>query len=116
MAASKPSYTQGPWFIFGNGHCIGGPQPDRDPPTAGIAMFSMAGRSAEENAANAWLCKHAPELVAALVECAGALQGAAECMRKVDAPKTADRLDSIALTAMGLVLKVTDREAACTTS
>jgi hypothetical protein len=46
-------HTPAPWFVFSTGHCIGGPKPDRDPPTAGIAMFSMGARSTEENLANA---------------------------------------------------------------
>jgi hypothetical protein len=46
-------HTPAPWFVFSSGHCIGGPKLDRDPPTAGIAMFSMGARSPEENRANA---------------------------------------------------------------
>ena len=53
------AHTPGPWFLFGNGHCIGGPLNGE---TAGIAMCSMARRTDEENAANAKLIAAAPVL------------------------------------------------------
>ncbi len=54
-------FTPGPWQLFGNGHCVGGPENDK----AGIAMCSMRLRSDEQNAANALLIAAAPELLAA---------------------------------------------------
>lgn len=60
--------TPGPWFAFGNGHCVGGPLPpaaDGTPQTAGVAMCSMRVRSEAECAANATLIVAAPLLLAA---------------------------------------------------
>lgn len=50
-------HTKEPWFVFGNGHCVGGPftPKEGDDPTqttAGIAMCAMRLRTAEETAAN----------------------------------------------------------------
>lgn len=67
----KDRHTPGPWFVFGNGHCVGGPRTDahpHEPTTAGIAMCSMAARNEEENRANAQLISAAPDLLAALKE------------------------------------------------
>jgi hypothetical protein len=67
--------TPGPWFVFGNGHCVGGPftQTDHagvcdDPEqkTAGVAMCGMRLRTAEEAEANALLIAAAPEMFSAL--------------------------------------------------
>lgn len=71
--ATQPTarHTDGPWFVFGNGHCVGGPLTDRLPAetqTAGIAMCGMKMRLPEENAANARLVAAAPELLAALTD------------------------------------------------
>ena len=45
------SHTPGPWFVFGNGHCVGGPRTDPHPgnETAGIAMCNMRLRDETEN-------------------------------------------------------------------
>jgi hypothetical protein len=64
-------HTPGPWFIFGNRHCVGGPfvpGPGDDPDqlTAGIAMCGMRLRTADECAANARLIAAAPAMLAAL--------------------------------------------------
>ncbi len=58
------AYTPGPWFVFGNGHCVGGPHHGNE--TAGVAMCAMRLRDEEENAANARLIAAAPDLLAAL--------------------------------------------------
>lgn len=56
-------HTPGPWFVFGNGHCVGGPC-DRPPTnTGGIAMCSMQVRTPAEIAANARLIAAAPDLL-----------------------------------------------------
>ena len=63
-------HTPGPWFIFGNGHCVGGANTDpttlAEHPTAGIAMCGMARREPAECEANARLIAAAPDLLAAL--------------------------------------------------
>lgn len=66
---SYTKHTPAPWFIFGNGHCVGGPAPDASHTTAGVAMCGMQLRSDEENAANARLIAAAPSLLAALKKC-----------------------------------------------
>ena len=53
-------HTPGPWFVFGNMHCVGAPHEANG--TAGIAMCSMRLRTAEENEANARLISAAPEM------------------------------------------------------
>jgi hypothetical protein len=62
-----PAHTPGPWFVFGNGHCVGGrftPRSDLgDDPTqqtAGVAMCAMKLRPPSENEANAKLIVSAP--------------------------------------------------------
>jgi hypothetical protein len=69
---SESKHTPGPWFVFGNGHCVGGPtgMMDADPnqKTAGIAMCAMRLRTDDENEANARLIASAPELLAACEE------------------------------------------------
>ena len=67
-------HTPGPWFVFTNGHCVGGPVEGAEAitfsggvaTTAGVAMCGMARRSASEAAANARLIAAAPEMLAAL--------------------------------------------------
>lgn len=63
-------HTPGPWFIFGNGHCVGGPAiaPLGESQTAGIAMCSMSKRHTDECVANAKLIAAAPELLRVLRE------------------------------------------------
>ncbi|HEY1186933.1 MAG TPA: dATP/dGTP pyrophosphohydrolase domain-containing protein [Gemmata sp.] len=68
---STDGHTPGPWFVFGNGHCVGGPvEPgngicdDQEQKTAGVAMCGMRLRPAEECAANAALIAQAPGLLA----------------------------------------------------
>ena len=62
-------HTPGPWFVFPNGHCVGGPTGllDADPneKTAGVAMCGMRLRTEEEIEANARLIAAAPDLLAA---------------------------------------------------
>lgn len=75
MSGSK--HTPGPWFVFGNGHCVGGPfEPgegdDPDQTTAGVAMCRMRLRHNDEAAANARLIAAAPDLLAALSAVIGA--------------------------------------------
>lgn len=60
------AHTPGPWFLFGNGHCVGGPASDTETPTAGVAMCGMARRGPDESAANARLISAAPDMLAAL--------------------------------------------------
>ena len=66
---SESTHTPGPWFIFGNGHCVGGPKGpiDGDPrqQTAGVAMCGMRLRTEDEAKANARLIAAAPDLLAA---------------------------------------------------
>ena len=61
-------HTPGPWYTFGNGHCVGGPE---GTPGAGegIAMCAMRARTPDEARANASLIAAAPEMLAALHEC-----------------------------------------------
>lgn len=59
---SEPKHTPGPWFLFANGHCVGGPHSDPKQEVAGIAMCSLHLRTDEENKANAQLIVTAPEL------------------------------------------------------
>ena len=65
MPESK--HTPGPWFVFGNGHCVGGPKGfiDGDPreQTAGVAMCGMRLRTDDEAEANARLIAAAPDLL-----------------------------------------------------
>jgi hypothetical protein len=66
-------HTPGPWFVFGNKHCVGGPLADRAPTdpagqtTAGIAMCGMNLRWPDEAEANARLIAAAPELLEACI-------------------------------------------------
>lgn len=60
----KVAPTPPPWFRFGNGHCVGGPNAHGG--TSGIAMCSMAARTVSENAANAQLIEQAPDMKLAL--------------------------------------------------
>lgn len=67
---SDAQHTPGPWFIFGNGHCVGGPASPDDSelsanPRAGVAMCHMSRRPPHENQANARLIAAAPDLLAA---------------------------------------------------
>ena len=66
---SESKHTPGPWFVFGNGHCVGGPKGfiDGDPreQTAGVAMCGMRLRTDDEAEANARLIAAAPDLLAA---------------------------------------------------
>ena len=65
----ETKHTPGPWFVFGNGHCVGGPYlEDPEQPTAGVAMCGMRLRDPEEAAANANLIAAAPDLLAAAEE------------------------------------------------
>lgn len=45
--------TQGRWFLFSNGHCVGGPCETSEGNTAGIAICSNAYRTIGESGANA---------------------------------------------------------------
>lgn len=67
MGETTEKHTPGPWFVFGNGHCVGGPceRPGEAEQTGGIAMCGMRLRSPEEAAANARLIAAAPALLAA---------------------------------------------------
>lgn len=79
-APPRHGWTAGPWFVFGNGHCVGGPLtasclPDPSdglPATAGVAMCSMRLRGPEECEANARLIAAAPEMYEALAAMADA--------------------------------------------
>lgn len=55
------AHTPGPWFIFGNKHCVGASLVDE---TALIAMCGAARRTTQENEANARLVAVAPDLLA----------------------------------------------------
>lgn len=66
--SEQAKHTRAPWFVFGNGHCVGGPMTDPLPAeakTAGVAMCSMNARLPEENTANALLIAASPDLLAA---------------------------------------------------
>lgn len=73
------AHTPGPWFVFGNGHCVGGAASDGDQgtPTAGIAMCGMTRRQPAEVVANARLISSAPDLLAELQRVYDSLGG--EC-------------------------------------
>jgi hypothetical protein len=97
---SEAKHTSGPWQVL-------------DHPQDGVFVLDAGARTLakvvylldpKERIANARLIAMAPTLLDALVQAAGALHGAAECMRKVDAPQTADKLEEIALAAL-LVIK-----------
>jgi hypothetical protein len=101
---SAAKFTAGLWEAV-DSLTVRGPfaMGDREKPGLEICTLPQW-MPAEERAANARLIAMAPTLLEALVSAAGALQGAAECMRKVDAPKTANRLEEIAIAAL-LVIK-----------
>lgn len=71
-AEVSPAHTPGPWFVYENGHCVGGPfEPSLSVPgvghegnTAGVPMCGMRMRTFEEAEANARLISAAPELLA----------------------------------------------------
>jgi hypothetical protein len=76
------AHTPGPWFVFGNGHCVGGPcEPgnglldDPEQKTAGVAMCGMRLRTSEECEANAKLIAAAPDLLALAKEAKNAMAG-----------------------------------------
>lgn len=105
------AHTAGPWEAL-DSMTVRGPFAMGDSEKPGVLVASLPHYlPAEERAANARLIAMAPTMLEALVECAGALQGAAECMRKVDAPKTADKLEEIALAAMLVMAKATGARA-----
>jgi hypothetical protein len=52
---SNTNFTPGPWFVFSNGHCVGGPCETSPTGTAGIAACASPRRSDDENRANAKL-------------------------------------------------------------
>lgn len=60
-------HTPGPWFMFANGQCIGGPAGPLGNPsgadTAGIAHCGMGLRTSAETQANARLIAAAPDLL-----------------------------------------------------
>lgn len=62
-------HTPGPWFTFGNGHCVGGPE-SIEGAGQGIAMCGMRARTPEEAEANARLIAAAPDLLSALQDIA----------------------------------------------
>lgn len=64
-------HTPGPWLVFDNMHCVGGPvgplgAPTAGGTTAGVALCSMRHRTPEEQQANARLIAAAPALLASL--------------------------------------------------
>lgn len=65
------AHTPGPWFVFGNGHCVGGPVGplgnSSGAAEAGVALCGMQLRTPKEAAANARLIAAAPELLEALI-------------------------------------------------
>ena len=70
---SKVKHTPGAGFVFGNGHCVGGPftpgsGDDPKQQTAGVAMCGVRLRHPEEAEANARLVAAAPDLLAACRE------------------------------------------------
>lgn len=109
-----PSFTPGPWTAM-----LKPPASRTDHGWRAMAMcgshwmvaapYSVAFQQ-WDNEANARLMAMAPTMLEALVEAAGALQGAAECMRRVDAPKTADKLEEIALAAMLVITRATGEQ------
>jgi hypothetical protein len=118
MSAAK--HTPGPWKprAANVGGDFGIIAPDANAEGGWVCVaecFSDIRRANEralpEAAANALLISMAPTMLEALVEAAGALQGAAECMRKVDALKTAEHLEEIALAAMLVLAKATGARA-----
>lgn len=65
---NKPMHTPGPWFVFDNGHCVGGPAGpmgsagDESNDTAGVALCGMRLRTHPEQEGNARLIAAAPTL------------------------------------------------------
>lgn len=59
--------TPGPWFVFGNGHCVGGQASDDAEaiPTAGVAACGMGRRPPAETRANAAAIACLPDLLEA---------------------------------------------------
>lgn len=74
VGGNTAKHTPGPWFVFPNGNCVGGPTGPCGPAhadesnTAGIALCGMRLRTHEEQEANARLIAAAPDLLAALIE------------------------------------------------
>lgn len=57
-------HTKEPWYVFGNGHCVGGPQSEGGA-GEGVAMCGMRARTEMESQANA------RRIVAAVNACCG---------------------------------------------
>ena len=108
MADAK--HTAGPWEAV-DSMTVRGPFAMGDKEKPGLEICTLPHWTPpEERAANAHLIAAAPLMLQALVEAAGTLQGAAECMRKVDAPRTADRLEEIAIAALLVIKQATEGE------
>jgi len=64
---TKPvTHTPGPWFLFNDGKCVGGPETNEGA-GQGIAMCSMRARTDDEARANARLISAAPQLLEAVL-------------------------------------------------
>jgi len=70
------SHTPGPWFVFSNTHCVGGPHADPNQPTAGVAMCALQFRRPDEIRANTRLIAAAPDMLEELKGCESFLSSA----------------------------------------
>lgn len=98
---SNAKHTPGPWYVFGNGHCVGGPFSSDDPDesgrkTAGIAMCGMRLRSPDESEANARLIAAAPDLLTTLEHIAGVSKRHTDGSARFDAELLKDIRKAIA--------------------
>jgi hypothetical protein len=111
MSAAK--HTPGPWSCDQISEYTGGllVRAANGDTVARVCCYGPQSETPRAQEANARLIEMAPTMLEALVEAAGALQGAAECMRKVGAPTTAKHLEEIALAAMLVLAKATGARA-----
>jgi chromosome segregation ATPase len=83
-------HTPTPWFTFGNGHCIGGPESIAGA-GQGIAMCGMRARSPEEAEANAVMIVEAVNSFRALQSENASLSSSLQALREENERLTKDR-------------------------
>jgi hypothetical protein len=108
---SAATHTPGPWEAL-DSMTVRGPFAMGDEEKPGFLIAQLPNYTpAEERAANARLIAMAPTMLEALVKVAGALHGASIAMREVGAPKTADKLEEMAIAALLVIKEATVVEA-----
>jgi hypothetical protein len=109
---SAATHTPGPWSCDQISEYTGGllVRAANGDTVARVCCYGPQSETPHAQSANAALIAMAPTMLQALAEAAGALQGAAVCMRKVDALKTAEKLEEIALAAMLVLAKATGEQ------